>query len=295
MEPVEQPEDLEKEKAKYCLIISRKLDYANRRLVQLKMEHERCLKWHDAQHEGLLLQAYFHLLKPGMTQLIVEDWESNYQNRTLFLDSTLSPQEQITDFFKKCQKLKSGLKRIPPLIERTDRDITRYNELLALLESQNTLQQLLQFCVKQGIVPAPQKAPLTTPSSQKYREYKTVAGLSIWVGQSSKDNDQLTFRFAKGSDWWLHVIGFAGSHVILREKKGLRPDGESIKDAIQLAIFHSKAKEESSVEICLTQKKYVHRIGKNQPGKVQLSKHETIYAKFDKERYLALLERSKKT
>ena len=101
------------------------------------------------------------------------------------------------------------------------------------------------------------------------------------MGKSAKDNDQLTFRYANGSDYWLHARNVPGSHVILRVVKGKEPDAESIKDAMQLALAYSRSPEEG--EICLTQCKYVARQGR-EAGKVHVSKHKVAYAKKDPQR-----------
>lgn len=284
--------EFQQEKDKYRTLLENRLCRAAGKLVQLKKEQEKCLEWKTVQHEGQLLQTYFHLLQPGISQVTVQDWELDYSNRTISLDIHLTPQKQIEKFFRKSQKLKSGLKRLPLLIERADQEIMRLYSLLKILEEQENPAGLRLLCKEFIAIPQKSKKDAMPQSKNPpYRTYKTAAGLLIWVGKNAKGNDQLTFRFAKGSDWWLHVMGFAGSHVILRENKGNRPDEESLRDAVQLAIFYSQAKEQPVVEVCLTQRKYVNRIGKNQPGKVQLSKHEVIRTRFDKERYLAFMDR----
>ncbi len=134
------------------------------------------------------------------------------------------------------------------------------------------------------------KSPQNTPALP-YRELITEAGLQIWVGKSDKDNDKLTFSHAHGSDYWLHARDVPGSHVILRLGKVKEPDDESLKDAIQAALFYSKAKDRKEGEVCVTQCKFVSRFGQNQPGKVQISHHRVAYAKMDPSRLRKLRER----
>ena len=124
-----------------------------------------------------------------------------------------------------------------------------------------------------------------------YREFVTASGLKIWVGKSAKDNDKLTFACANGLDYWLHAHDVPGSHVVVHLGRHQAPDDESLKDAIQAALFFSKAKDNKEGEVCITQCKYVSRMGKNQPGKVQISHHRVVYVKMDTERLKNLRER----
>ncbi len=54
----------------------------------------------------------------------------------------------------------------------------------------------------------------------------------IRVGQNAKENDTIT-KLASPKDWWIHVSGFSGAHVISssEEEPGL--------DAFMLAVHHS--------------------------------------------------------
>ena len=49
-------------------------------------------------------------------------------------------------------------------------------------------------------------------------------GFDIYVGKNNFQNDELTFKFANGSDWWFHAKNMAGSRVILKT------DGKEIPD-----------------------------------------------------------------
>jgi hypothetical protein len=55
--------------------------------------------------------------------------------------------------------------------------------------------------------------------------YRTqvIDGFEVLVGKGDADNDSLTFGVAESRDFWLHVAGVAGSHVIVRNPQDL-PD-----------------------------------------------------------------------
>ena len=44
-------------------------------------------------------------------------------------------------------------------------------------------------------------------------------GFHMYVGKNNYQNDELSFKFANGGDWWFHAKNMAGSHVIVRKEQ----------------------------------------------------------------------------
>jgi predicted ribosome quality control (RQC) complex YloA/Tae2 family protein len=92
--------------------------------------------------------------------------------------------------------------------------------------------------------------------SSKGRPYRTleVDGFEVLVGKSDADNDRLTFEVAEPVDLWMHVAGYSGSHVIVRNPERLATlPAAVIKYAAQLAAWYSKARgagRRVAVHIC---------------------------------------------
>ncbi|MDG5815231.1 NFACT RNA binding domain-containing protein [Chitinispirillales bacterium ANBcel5] len=94
-------------------------------------------------------------------------------------------------------------------------------------------------------------------------------GWEIFLGKNSKDNDDLSTRFAKPSDIWLHVAGHAGSHVIIRRPKNTPPPPKAIiEKAASLAVWYSKAKHTSFAEVHVTEARFVRKRRHAPPGEV---------------------------
>jgi predicted ribosome quality control (RQC) complex YloA/Tae2 family protein len=75
------------------------------------------------------------------------------------------------------------------------------------------------------------------------RRFTSPDGMEILVGRTARDNDELTFRVASQRDFWLHVAGTSGSHVIVRNPEGLPSlPRETVRYAATLAARHSKAR-----------------------------------------------------
>ncbi len=74
------------------------------------------------------------------------------------------------------------------------------------------------------------------------RRYITSDGYEILAGRNNIQNEQLTFHTASRRDWWFHVKGLPGTHVILRTKPNEEmPSDNAVLEAASLAAFFSKA------------------------------------------------------
>lgn len=267
-----------REKQKIEKEICSLLKRSQKRKNSAQLSLESCSGWEQVQHEGLLLQSNQYRIKKGMSEILIADWADNSEKR-IELDPKIEPHTQVERRFRKSKKLREGMQHYRRLINECDNEMKTHQQTLEVLAKANTMNDLKVF-------QAPKAA--TPDKAVPFREYNTESGLKLWVGKSAKDNDSLTFQYAKGSDWWLHVRDFPGSHVVLRVKKGQEPDPGSIEDAIQLALAYSKAKDKGEVEVCITQCKYVSKFGKNPAGKVHISKQRIVRAAFDPVRFQKL-------
>ena len=75
-----------------------------------------------------------------------------------------------------------------------------------------------------------------------YRAF-AVEGFEVLVGKGDAENDALTFDLAEAHDFWLHVAGPAGSHVVVRNPDKLAELPRPVLEAAaSLAAWHSKAR-----------------------------------------------------
>lgn len=99
----------------------------------------------------------------------------------------------------------------------------------------------------------------------------------VLVGRTASANDKLSLKIGKPMDFWFHVAGMPGSHVIARHPK--RPEAcprEIKRIAGGLAAFYSKAKNAKKAAIHFSTCKHVYKKGGLPPGKVFLRKHEAF-------------------
>jgi len=118
--------------------------------------------------------------------------------------------------------------------------------------------------------------PIHEPPPPPFKRY-VIDGWEVFLGKNSEQNDELSTRFAKPSDIWLHVAGHAGSHVIIRHQKNTdNPNKAVIEKAAQLAVWHSKAKHTSYAEVHVTEARFVRKRRHAPPGEVIAERCKTI-------------------
>jgi predicted ribosome quality control (RQC) complex YloA/Tae2 family protein len=101
-------------------------------------------------------------------------------------------------------------------------------------------------------------------------EYVLPGEWRVLVGRSDADNDRLSLRVAGPGDWWFHVRGLPGSHVLLRCPPGKDPDREILKRAAAIAAYHSKARTGGTVAVSCTRARYVTKPRGAKAGTVQI-------------------------
>ena len=79
--------------------------------------------------------------------------------------------------------------------------------------------------------------------------YTLPGGWQVLVGRTDADNDFLSFRVARPEDWWFHIRGLPGSHVILQGPPGADPDRQTLQRAAAIAAYHSKGSCTSSLRV----------------------------------------------
>ena len=95
--------------------------------------------------------------------------------------------------------------------------------------------------------------------------YISCDGYNIYVGKNNFQNEELTFKFAIGNDWWFHAKGVPGSHVIVKSEGEEMPD-RTFEEAGKLAAYYSKLRGQEKVEIDYIQKKHVKKPSGGKPG-----------------------------
>ena len=215
---------------------------------------------------GELIHTYGYQLEEGCKGF---DALNYYTNETIHipLDATISPLDNAKKYFDRYAKLKRTYEALTDLIEDTQLEIDHLDSIataLDIAETEADLQQIKEEMMESGYIKHKYSKKKTQGKSRPYH-YRSTDGFDIYVGKNNFQNDELTFKFAEGNDWWFHAKGMPGSHVLVKPKTGEMPD-RTFEEAGRLAAFYSKGRGNEKVEIDYLQKKNVKKPNKAKPG-----------------------------
>ena len=206
------------------------------------------------------------------------------------LDIRLSPQENAAKYFKKYTKAKTAEKYLTEQLTRAGAELEYLESVLqelAQAESEQDFNDIRAELTDGGYLRAKggKKQPFQRPS--KPREFRSSAGLPIFVGRSNRQNDRLTTRTAEKWDLWFHTQKIHGSHVILC-CQGQEVPEEDLLQAARLAACFSQAKDSANVPVDCAAVRYVKKPAGARPGMVTYTNARTLYVTPDADEAKAL-------
>lgn len=219
---------------------------------------------------GELITAYGYNVEEGSKQMTALNYYTN-EEVTIPLDPTITPIENAKKYFDKYSKLKRTYEALTKFTEETKEELEHLESISAALDialQEEDLIQLKEELMEYGYMKrkfVSKKDAKKQKSASKPFHYISSDGFHMYVGKNNFQNDELTFKFAVGNDWWFHAKGMAGSHVIVKTNGEELPD-RTFEEAGKLAAYYSKARELSKAEIDYTEKKNVKKPNGGKPG-----------------------------
>lgn len=215
---------------------------------------------------GELLNTYGYNVTPGAKTLETVNYYTG-EPVTIPLDTTLTPQENAVRYFDKYGKMKRTYEALSELTIQVKDEIEHLESILAALDialHEEDLVQIREELIESGYIHRKGGSRKAKVVSKPFH-YVSSDGFHIYVGKNNFQNDELTFKFATGGDWWFHAKQMPGSHVILKTEGAEIPD-RAFEEAARLAAYYSKGRGQDKVEIDYIQKKHVKKPAGAKPG-----------------------------
>ncbi len=245
-----------------------------RQRAQLAAELEQARALEQLRWEGEMIFAFLHSLRPGQDHLVVGD-------RQITLDPRQSFVEQAQARFRAYDKAKSALSGLPERLVAAEQRLQSLDELAVLLQLSDEhaqIEQIAREASELGYRRAPPGPPGAKRSGRPLtRPLQLISsdGLTIVVGRSARQNEEVTFRIGRSEDLWLHARGLPGAHVIVRSDGRPVPEA-TLEQAAGLAAYFSQARDEPGVEVDLCRRALVRRIPGGPPGLVSYRAERTL-------------------
>lgn len=220
---------------------------------------------------GELLNTYGYNAKPGAKSLEVLNYYTN-ETVAIPLDPTLTAMENAQKYFDKYGKMKRTYEALSELTEEVKVEIAHLESVSNALDMalhEEDLAQIKEELIQNGYIRRKggngrnvKKQKVTS----KPFHYVSSDGFHMYVGKNNFQNDELTFKFASGNDWWFHAKQIPGSHVVVKMGNADELPDRTFEEAARLAAYYSKGRGQEKVEIDYIQKKHVKKPNGAKPG-----------------------------
>ena len=216
---------------------------------------------------GELLNTYGYSAKLGDKSLEAINYYTN-EPITIPLDPTLSATENAKKYFEKYNKLKRTYEALSELTKEVKDEIDHLETISAALDialQEEDLVEIKEELTESGYIRRKGGGKKVKITSKPFH-YISSDGFHIYVGKNNYQNEELTFKFATGNDWWFHAKGMPGSHVIVKSEGAEELPDRTFEEAGRLAAYYSKGRGQEKIEIDYIQKKHVKKPGGGKPG-----------------------------
>jgi len=228
---------------------------------------------------GDLLLANVNAERHGDRVVVADYFDDTEPTIEIEGDANSSITEIAESYFKRYAKARNGVRIINERIAATERALTEAETLSAKVDGaiETRDYELLASLFE----PEPKRSPIKKQKKHEAafkgaRRFVSSDGFEILVGKKAADNDFLTFRVARSLDLWMHAADYPGSHVVIRNPNRKEIPNKTLIAAAQLAAFYSSGNKQTTAAVNYTQKKFVSKPRRANPGLVSLSSFKTI-------------------
>lgn len=230
---------------------------------------------------GELINTYGYHAEPGAKSLEAHNYYTD-EMINIPLDPTISVIDNGKKYFDKYTKLKRTDESLSKLVKETKAEITHLESINTALDLATALEDLIPLkkeLMEYGYIKNKHSKKQEKVTSKPFH-YISSDGYHMYVGKNNYQNEELTFKFAIGEDWWFHAKGIPGSHVIVKSN-GEMPSDRTFEEAGMLAAYYSKGRNSDKVEIDYTEKKNVKKPSGGKPGFVVYYTNYSLLAEPD--------------
>ena len=249
--------------------ISHKLEMQRAELLE-------CERGEEYKRMGDLIVANCYQLSRGDTSAVLTDYEDYREDGSfgtveVALDGRLSPTANAQRYYKKYTKSKTARVELSKQIALGEAELQYLETVHTALITAETPTDLLEIreeLQKSGYasrVKTVERRGRGTPVPQ-FAEYRTSSGYRVLCGKNNLQNEYITHKIATKADYWFHVKGMPGSHVVLLLEGREEPPAEDFTEAASIAALFSAAEGAPMTEVDYTLVRHLKRTPGGKPG-----------------------------
>ena len=270
--------------------VLRKIEAQNAELAE-------CAEGEFFKRDADLIVANIYRLKKGDCEVRLTDYsemtdDGEFPERTIKLDTRLSPSENAQKLYKKYNKCNTARRELTRQLELANAEADYLYTVRDALSRAETGADLAGIrheleiggYLKQKKGAAPAKSVKNPPL-----KYITTNGYEVICGRNNLQNEEITFKTAAKDDYWFHAKGVPGSHVLMKTD-GEEPPALDMTEAAEIAAFNSTA-EGNNIPVDYAFAKHIKKPSGGKPGLVIYHTNYTAYVTPDPERIAAMRQK----
>ena len=249
--------------------IKRKLDAQRAELAD-------CERGIEFKQKGDLITANIYKLSRGDKKVVLTDYsiideDGNYGQTEIELDSRLTPAANAQKYYKKYAKAKTAKVELTRQISLGEAELEYVYSVfdsLAHAETAADLEEMRDELSRSGYASKLKaSAKAKKPPKPTVAKFITSGGFTVLCGKNNLQNEYITFKLAEKEDWWFHVKGSQGSHVLM-VCDGREPGDADFTEAAEIAAHFSRLAGGARVDVDYMKARQVKKVANGKPGLV---------------------------
>jgi len=267
--------------------VLRKIEAQNAELIE-------CEQGEDFKRDADLIVANIYHLKKGDGEVRLTDYsemndDGEFAERTIKLDTRLSPSENAQKLYKKYNKCNNARRELTHQLELANAEadyLYTVRDALSRAETGADLAGIRHELESGGYLKQKKGAAPAKSVKNPPLKYITTNGYEVLCGRNNLQNEEITFKTAAKDDYWFHAKGVPGSHVLMKTD-GEEPPALNMTEAAEIAAFNSTA-EGNNIPVDYAFAKHIKKPSGGKPGLVIYHTNYTAYVTPDPERIAAM-------
>ena len=255
-------------------ILSRMISKDKKAIERIELLDDGMEKSEKYRHFAELMLSQPNPKQKYGKRIDLKDWDGT--SITIPLDEKLDLVDNAQKYFKKSSSILKERKIAKQKLPEIKNNLELVTTIKTKIDEADNVKEVEEIVsANKSIFGSIMKKSNKEEREDKFKKFELSENYTLYVGKNAKNNDELTLRFAKPNDIWLHARGVGGSLCVIRVD-GRKPSKGIIKEAAAIAAYYSKAKSSKLAPVAYTEKKYVSKPKGANPGAVVVRREDVV-------------------
>lgn len=263
-----------------------------------------CARREEYKKCGDLITANMYLLKKGMKSAKLTDYLAEGMPEVeVALEENLTPAQNAQRYYKKYNKMKATEENLTLQLEQSAQELAYIDtvfESLTTAQNEADLEEIREELRsggygkkldamsggrskerdKRGKGVGKDKSVRRAKQAFSPMTFVTSGGYRVLCGKNNLQNDYVTTVAAGKNDYWFHVKGMPGSHVVML-CGDTEPEAEDFTECATIAAYYSSGKNIPNVAVDYTRVRHIRKPSGAKPGYVIYDRNYSAYVTAD--------------